>query len=139
MAHVQLINYTSPRNHRYYVKEVSRWKYPVIGKVRKGWFRPYHAQVFVDDFRVPSICQDQFISDIEGRDFSGFLKREEFKGKLIGLLIKLARFIGPWSNKPVTYLKPMNYKSGWKYNVLIGVVDDPRQICKIDGKYKEVL
>jgi hypothetical protein len=139
MVHVQTVNYTSPTYHEGYVKEVSRWKYPVIGKIRKGWYRPYHAQVFVDDFRVPSMCQDQFINDIGARDLGQFTKRSEFSNRIVSIGVKLFRWIGPWENKQVPVLKPMYKKEGWRYNLLLGVVKDPIQQCKMDGKYKEVL
>jgi hypothetical protein len=139
MVHIQSLNYTSTTYHEDYVKAVERWRYPVLGKIRKGWFRPYHAQLFIDDFRVPEICTAQFLSDIRVSDPVQFLDRKEFKVWFIRFGFKLLRFFGPWMTNRFEQKKPMYHKEGWRYNLLLGVVKDPIQICKMDGKYKEVL
>lgn len=139
MVHVQSLNYTSKTYHREYVREVGRWKYPVVGQLRKGWFRPYHAELFIDDFRVPEICVEQFMSDIRVIDPTTFLKRNEFKAFFLRLGFKFLRFFGPWMTKKFEVKERMYNKKGWRYNMLLGVVKDPAQKCKFDNKYKEVL
>ena len=139
MVHVQSINYTSPTYHKTYVKAVSRWKYPVVCKIRKGWFRPYHAQVFIDDFRVPEIVHDQFIADVGYINPTDFVKRTEFKSWVVKTIIKILRFFGPWNTKPPERKVPLRNVPGWRYNLLLGVVKDPIQLTKHDKKYKEVL
>lgn len=139
MAHVQSVNYTSQSYHTRLNKEVGDWKYPVICPLRKGWFRPYHAQIFVDDYRIPDICVEQFVSDMGYRDPVQFAGREEFKTKLIRFCIRLVRWFGPWDNRKIEQRKAMYRSPVWKYDVLLGVVKDPIQLTQHDGKFKEVL
>jgi len=145
MAHVQTINYTSRKYHTKRCQEAGEWRYPVIGAIRKGWFRPYHGQVFIDDWRIPDICVEQFSVDMGLKDPVAYVKSVSKSGvlkmasPLVLFMIKLLRKLGPWDNRKFNKPKPMYRASGWNYNLILGVVKDPIQLCKSDGKRKEVL
>lgn len=143
--HVQSVNYTSRRYHTKMCKEIGEWKYPVIGTARKGWFRPYHAQLHYDDWRLPEVCVPQFIKDIGCVDAKHFIKYNQDQGVMsvnnffIRLLLWLKAKFGPWNFEAEPTIKQMYKTNCWRYNVLVGCVKDPIQPCKNDGKYKEVL
>ena len=136
--HIQSVNYTSPQYHEKMKREVGRWKYPVISSLRKGWFRPYHSQVYLDDFRVPGIIAEQFAKDMNYMDESSLFRQSGMLKSLVRVLFSLIKKLGPWGqlNKAD---KQMYEYTGWRCSVLLGKINDNPQLCQHDKKYKEVL
>lgn len=147
--HIRLTTITTPNVFKSALEELSKRKYPVEGKLRKGYAQCHIATMQTLDIRakkeiVPQVITDLCALDLGNETHLGGVKRGQNKNNVTHHINPLVRFVVVNLTKIVRKLTGhfvpeyntdtlLNTKKkipakGWMYSFIHGCYKDPEQV-----------
>ena len=140
--HVHLVCYGSSQKHEKFIKDVSKWEYPIEGNFRKGTCSPVISEVKFYDVRIMKEAGPQFLTDMNAFTLDSSLtpnkKHKTFQRYAIRFIIWiLDKLTG--SHRVHRVEKPLHQLEPWFYVFNTMNFHDPVQEDPVTKTKKEVL
>lgn len=134
MAHVEITGYGTPKQHERIMNWLSSRKYPLEGKRRRGYNKPYISEFRQYDIRIRKECIEYLLEDI--RHFGGnMMVRSKgnnehhygYAGRIVRFLMKIITKLTPLKEIDVGQYRKSDadIPNGWYMMQVWGKIDDP--------------
>lgn len=126
--HLIIESHGTPEQHRQFQQRINDLKYPVEGKLRKGYCIPHLSEFKTWDIRIKKDVAAQFLRDMDvmNTEFTHPNHKIHFRTKLYKFVIKIIRWILKMKDIKYEHLdKKYKPYDGWYQNFFIGAIKDP--------------
>lgn len=141
--HITFMSYATPEQHERIKEYVNQMKIPFKGNKRQGYYIPSISEIKLYDVRLKKECVPQFLKNMEMQDFgikpvkptkeqkkmwndAKKSNKEHHIPKYFRFALNLFRKLLGYKTIEFQSVKNTHaFLKGWKYNILLGVKDDP--------------